>query len=202
MRNGQNMPQHGSKRVIVSITAVLLAALLPGGEVPSVGGTRSFRTHKDMSVGECRVRVLADAKALLENRRIASKEAVLPTEEVLAVMTPSERKSVVDGVGHIYERVISTNRCEGVELEWGVRALSCLCQDVDEDTAPVINRIFESPVHRVMTLEKIAQLETMMRTVYQKTVTGVDVSPNEFDRTEYKKALIRRRLSLMRGHAQ
>ena len=202
MRNGQNMPQHGSKRVIVSITAVLLAALLPGGEVPSVGGTRGFRTHKDMSVGECRVRVLADAKALLENRRIASKEAVLPTEEVLAVMTPSERKSVVDGVGHIYERVISTNRCEGVELEWGVRALSCLCQDVDEDTATVINRIFASPVHRVMTLEKIAQLETMMRTVYQKTVTGMDVTPNEFDRTEYKKALIRRRLSLMRGHAQ
>ena len=88
------------------------------------------------------------------------------------------------------------------ELQWCVMALSCLCQDIDEDTAIVINRIFESPVHHVMTLEKLAQLEAMMRTVYQKTVTGMDVTPNEFDRTSYKKALTRRRLWLMRGDAQ
>jgi len=53
-----------------------------------------------------------------------------------------------------------------------------------------------------MTLEKIAQVETMMRTVYQKTFTGVDVTPNDFDRTNYKKVLTRRRLALLRGGAQ
>lgn len=201
MKNVQST-QHGGVWLAAVMSFVLLAAVLAHREVQAAAVTSGVLTPQDMSVDECRSRMMANAKTLAENRTITAEDAVFPTDEVFASLSPSEKKSVGQGVGRVYDRVMSTNGCEAAELQWCVMALSCLCQDIDEDTATVINRIFESPVHRVMTLEKLAQLETMMRTVYQKTVTGVDVSPNEFDRTEYKKALIRRRLSLMRGHAQ
>ena len=185
--------------IITAMNVVLLANILFGGETPVGMSAAHARALRKMSVDEYRGRLNANAKTLAEDRRISAEDAAVPTEEVFAVLTPLEKKMVAAGVGRVLERVLSMNRCTDIELAWGVGALVCLRQNDDEDSAEVIKRILETPVHRVETLEKTAQLEMMMRTVYEKEAARGEVAPNGFDRTSYKKSLTRRRLLLMRG---
>ena len=96
MKNVQST-QHGGVWLAAVMSFVLLAAVLAHGEVQAAAVTSGVLTPQDMSVDECRSRMMANAKTLAENRTITAEDAVFPTDEVFASLSPSEKKSVGAG---------------------------------------------------------------------------------------------------------
>ena len=154
------------------------------------------------SIESRRVKLDAYAKALADRRTTVPEDVAMPTEEVFAVMSPAERRGLAIGAGRIYDRILSTNVCTDLEIEWVKRTLACLHAGDGDDAAGVIRRVHETPLHFVTTLEKLGQIERLMRAVYPEMGSRGGPESQSFDRSRIKKALIRKQLSLMRGEAQ
>lgn len=185
----------------VALIALVVASLLNGDEVPEDKTALSERARQ-LSIESRRVKLNAYAKALADRRTTAPEEVAMTTKEVFAVMSPLERRGLAIGTSRIYDRILSTNACTDLELEWGKRALACLHASDGDDAATVIRRVYETPLRLVTTLEKLSQIEGLMRVVYPEIFSRVGTEPPCFDRSGLKKALIRKQLSLMRGDAQ
>jgi hypothetical protein len=200
MKHQRLYPERAGSAVIAVILMISLPLLI------GFAGTRDKaakpeRTQKD-AVESSRTRLNAYARHLAGRSPAVPGDLEMPARAVFQIMGPDERKGLAVGAARMHDRLLSTNVCSIVEIEWEKRTLSLLRMRDGDEVAALIRRVHYTPAHQIGSLEKIGQIETLMRAVYPEMVADGEAEPVPFERSDVKKALMRRQFLLMRGGGQ
>ena len=188
--------------ITVIVAAALIAAPLLAGSAGNAGKSMPTGQTPQETLAVCRTRLNAYARHLADRSSAASRNLEMPTDAVFKMMGPEERKGLAVGADRLHDRLLSTNVCTKAEMEWETKALSLLRMRDGDAAAAVIRRVHNTPVHQVGSLEKLGQIELMMRTVYPEMVSCGEAEPSGFERSAVKKTVTRRQLYLMKRGAQ
>lgn len=182
---------------MLSLTVPLSAGW---AETPDKAAVQGKAPKKDLSA--VREKLNRYAEKLAGCSPAMGPPCEVPTEALVKMMGPAERKGLAKGAACLYDRLLSTNGCSAAEVEWSRCALSLLRVDDGPEVEAVMRRVYSTPLHEVDSLEKLGKIERLIKAVHPGIAASGQAEPEAFERSSVKKSVIRRQLFLMGRRAQ